>query len=103
MCMCALGGECSSFAAGHALPLIQARLAAATPSGWVDAVVDAGTPDSRDAASAVLTVRTLDGARTIRLWHAGTTGLVPGDPVAVHTVYGVLAAGGRRRSVALLA
>ncbi len=72
-------------------------------AGWVDGAVEDPAPAFPDAAPGALTVRTLDGARTLRLWHAGTTGLVHGDPVAVHTVYGVLAAGGRRRNVAVLA
>jgi len=38
--MCVSGGRCSSYAPGHALHLIQARLASATPSDWVDAIVE---------------------------------------------------------------
>ena len=33
-CMCDHGDVCSSFAPGHALHLIQSRLASATPSDW---------------------------------------------------------------------
>ena len=43
-CMCDDGDACSSFAPGHALHLIQARLAAATPSDWSDAIVEASDP-----------------------------------------------------------
>ena len=88
-CMCDHGDVCSSFAPGHALHLIQARMASATPRGWVDAIVE-----TADAASGALTLRTLDGAAH-RLWNAGSAALeaTPGTPVAVHTSYGVLAIG----------
>ena len=39
VCMCVHGRACSSFAPGHAVHLIQARLASATPGEWVDAIV----------------------------------------------------------------
>ena len=52
-CMCDHGDVCSSFAPGHALHLIQARLASATPSDWADAIVE-----SADAATGVIFVRT---------------------------------------------
>ena len=54
-CMCDHGDVCSSFAPGHALHLIQSRLASATPSDWADAIVE-----SADAATGVIVVRTLD-------------------------------------------
>src|SRR5690606_36161308 len=53
-CMCDHGYACSSFAPGHALHLIQARMASATPLGWADALVE-----DADAASGVLILRTL--------------------------------------------
>lgn len=88
-CMCDHGDVCSSFAPGHALHLIQARMASATPRGWVDAIVE-----QSDAASGALVVRTLDGDAH-RLWNAGSAALeaTPGTPVAVHIAYGVLAIG----------
>lgn len=91
-CMCATGGSCSSYAPGHALHLIQARLASATPADWADAIVE-----SADAASGDLVVRTLDGER-IALWNgAGAAAHVePGAPVAVHARYRVLAVGRER-------
>lgn len=55
-CMCDHGDVCSSFAPGHALHLIQARLAAATPSDWVDGIVE-----HADAVTGELRVRTLEG------------------------------------------
>lgn len=87
-CMCAQGGPCSSIAPGHALHLIQARLAAATPSDWVDAIVEHADADSGD-----LVVRTLDTGEAIPLWSgAGAAdALEPGAPVALHARYDVLA------------
>jgi hypothetical protein len=38
--MCAVGEACTSAARGHALHLIQDRLASATPAAWVDALVE---------------------------------------------------------------
>lgn len=98
-CMCSVGGSCSSFAPGHALHLIQARLASATPSDWADAFVE-----SVDLTSSEVIVRTLHGD-AIRLWNgswsgAGATRIVePGSPVAVHARYDVLAVGRERFNV----
>ena len=88
-CMCDHGDVCSSFAPGHALHLIQARMASATPRGWVDAIVTRA-----DAASGTVLVRTLDGDEH-SLWNAGAAALeaTAGTPIAVHTAYGVLAVG----------
>ncbi len=98
-CMCVHGSPCSTFAPGHALHLIQARLAAATPSDWVDGVVD-----RVDSATGEIVVRALEAGATIALWSgAGATDEVEsGHPVAVHTRYQVLAAGRRRFNVAVL-
>ncbi|MFJ4175098.1 hypothetical protein [Microbacterium sp. NPDC089696] len=95
-CMCDHGDVCSSFAPGHALHLIQARLASATPSDWTDAVVE-----HADAANGRLVVRTLDG-ETHDLWNrAGAALEAPvGTPVALHGRYGVLAVGRTRFNVA---
>lgn len=96
-CMCTSGEACSSFAPGHALHLIQARLAAATPSEWRDAVVT-----SSDADSGEIVLHTLADGVAVTLWHAASTGLAPGEPVAIHGRYAVLAARGRRLNVALV-
>lgn len=92
ICMCATGHACSSFAPGHAVHLIQARLVAATPGEWVDALVS-----TTDAADGSIVVHTLDG-RALTLWNgAGAAGQVePGVPVAFHERYHVLSVGGRR-------
>lgn len=97
-CMCAHGGACSSFAAGHALHLIQARLASATPAGWVDAIVE-----SADALGGELLVRTLDG-QAHALWNATGAALdaPAGTPVALHERYDVLSVGRTAHNVARL-
>lgn len=95
-CMCDHGYACSSFAPGHALHLIQARMASATPRGWADALVE-----EADAASGALVLRTLDGKR-ISVWNAGGAALeaAPGTPVSLHRDYDVLAIGDVRYNVA---
>lgn len=94
-CMCVHGGACSSFAAGHALHLIQARLAAATPSEWIDAIVD-----TVDEARGELLLRAIADGVALRVWHAASTGLAVGDPVALHGRYAVLSTGRGRLNVA---
>lgn len=88
-CMCAHGGVCSSYAPGHALHLIQARLASATPSEWVDAVVT-----STDATTGAIRLSTLEGDQH-EVWNAGGAALEvsTGTPVALHARYDVLAIG----------
>lgn len=95
-CMCSHGGRCSSFAPGHALHLIQARIASATPAGWVDALVE-----SADALTGDLVVRTLDGD-VHTLWNGAGAALEAdlGSPVALHTRSGVLAVGRAQFNVA---
>ena len=95
-CMCDHGDVCSSFAPGHALHLIQSRLAAATPSDWSDAIVEFA-----DAATGVIVVRTLSDAAPIALWSGAGAAedLAPGAPVALHERYHVLAVGRERFNV----
>ena len=96
-CMCDHGDACSSFAPGHALHLIQARLAAATPSDWADAIVEASDP-----RSGFLIVRTLTGADPVALWNGSGAAAhaAPGTPVALHERYDVLAVGRVQYNVA---
>lgn len=91
ICMCARGTACSSFAPGHAVHLIQARLVSATPGEWVDALVT-----TADAAEGSILVHTLDG-QPVALWNgAGAASeLVAGTPVAYHPRYHALSVGGR--------
>jgi hypothetical protein len=94
--MCNHGDVCSSFAPGHALHLIQSRLAAATPSDWSDAIVE-----SADAATGVIIVRTLSDAAPIAVWSAAgaAQSVAPGSPVALHGRYHVLAVGPERFNI----
>lgn len=91
ICMCARGGACSSFAPGHAVHLIQARVISATPREWVDAIVT-----TADADEGSILVHTLDG-RPVALWNgAGAAAELPaGTPVAIHERYHALAVGAR--------
>lgn len=95
-CMCAHGDACSSFAPGHALHLIQARIASATPTEWVDAIVEVADP-----LAGTLVLRDLDGKRT-ELWNGSGAALEApaGTPVALHGRYGVLAVGRAQFNVA---
>jgi hypothetical protein len=91
--MCTHGGRCSTFAPGHALHLIQARLASATPAEWADALVEAVDPAAGD-----ILLRTLDEGAAIRIWNGAGAAerLAPGSPVSLHTRYDVLAIGRER-------
>lgn len=77
---------------GHAIHLIQARLASATPSEWIDAVVE-----SSDGESGHVRLRSIFDATTIVVWNgAGASRrLAEGTPVALHGRYHVLADGAR--------
>ena len=90
VCMCVHGRACSSFAPGHAVHLIQARLASATPGEWLDAIVT-----TVDASEGSLLLLTLDGA-PLALWSGAGAAhhLVPGTPVAFHPRYHALSVGG---------
>ena len=92
---CESATECSSDRPGQGLHAMQQRLAATTASKWIDGIVS--TTDEAGFA----TIAGLDG--TIRrVWHHDAFGgaLHEGDPVAVHAIYGVLAGGAGRFSVA---
>ncbi|ANJ27743.1 hypothetical protein [Agromyces aureus] len=92
---CEHPGACTSERAGHGLNAVQQRLATVAASKWIDAIVT-----SVDA-NGFAWLATLDGGIR-RVWQhdafAGT--LQVGDPVALHGVYGVLAAGAQQFSVA---
>ncbi|MFD1713986.1 hypothetical protein ACFSBZ_05830 [Amnibacterium flavum] len=92
---CEHGGMCVDDRPGHALTLIRLRLALATPSRWVDAIVRSS---GDDGWIELVEWQTGD---VRRLWHHGPAALVGvGTPVAVHADYSVLASGSRRISVA---
>jgi hypothetical protein len=94
-CMCAHGDACSTFAPGHALHLIQSRLASATPREWVDGIIEHVDADGH------VFVRTLDGDPVL-VWSAGLSDRdAAGSPVALHRRYHVLAVGQRWHNVAV--
>ncbi|QKJ19686.1 hypothetical protein [Microbacterium hominis] len=95
-CMCDHGDTCSSFAPGHALHLIQLRLAAANPRDWADALVE-----TVDAGTGVIVVRRLTDGAAISLWSRGgaVANVAAGAPVALHERYHVLAVGRERYNV----
>jgi len=96
-CMCDHGDACSSFAPGHALHLIQARLASATPSEWLDGIVDEADP-----LTGRLVVRELDGTAHVLHNSSGAALEAPaGTPVALHPRYHVLAVGRVQFNVAI--
>jgi hypothetical protein len=88
-------GNCAAAAPGHVLSVIQDRLAVATPSKWSDAVVVSVSVDGW------VEVALLQDDSLLELWnHADLTGaLESGDPVAVHSVYDVLAVGDEKHNV----
>lgn len=91
---CGCGAMCAD-APGHVLTAMRLRLATATPSGWRDAIVSAVHADGRiDLAD------WHDDAPATVWQHADARDVfTPGDVVALHAVYDVLAAGSRRFSV----
>lgn len=95
-CMCSHGESCSTFAPGHALHLIQARLAAATPSEWVDAIVE-----GIDHVNGVSVLRTVLDGEIVEVWSGSTAvrDIAVGTPVALHGRYHVLAVGTQRFNV----
>jgi hypothetical protein len=93
---CESAAECRSDRPGHGLHPMQERLAATTASKWVDAMVIA--VDGEGFA----TLAELESDTVRRVWHhdAFQGVLAIGEPVALHAVYGVLARGIERFSVA---
>jgi hypothetical protein len=93
---CERGAMCIDDRPGHAVTLMQLRLAHLDRDGWVDAVVE-GTTDG----GAIALRRWSDGG-AISVWHHTDRRdlLVPGSVVSVHPRYGVLAAGAHRLNVA---
>ena len=82
----ASGQGAEMFDDGYALHPIARQAAIATPSHWEDAFVVSASEDGW------IELADLDG-RAIRCWHFDDlrSVLTPGSPVAVHSLYGVLA------------
>ena len=113
--------SCSTKGAGHALPQLQERVAAATPSRWRDAIVthitDSGwlgleivdhTRDTQIGSTSTeaaplddATPETNRSVETVWVWnHAGFAASARlGEPVAVHGLYNTLAIGSTRVNV----
>lgn len=96
---CESAAECRSDRPGHGLHAMQERLAVTTASKWVDAIVVA--IDEHGFAT-LAEFGDGDHAGVRRVWHhdAFEGALAPGEPVAIHALYGVLARGRQRFSVA---
>lgn len=94
----ASGQGAEMFDDGYALHPIARQAAIATPSHWRDAFVVSAREDGW------IDLADFDGG-TISCWHFDDLRalLTPGSPVAVHSVYGVLAVGDELLNVALSA
>ncbi|MET0974246.1 MAG: hypothetical protein ABWX82_01090 [Leifsonia sp.] len=93
---CAVGhAACDAHASGHAISPIRERAALATPSKWRDALVVGVDADGWIA------VDLFDTDERVWAWHHEdlTDSIRVGQPVALHGVYDVLAAGSVRLSV----
>lgn len=92
-------GTCALPAPGHAMHPLRRRLAAATPSKWLDVL---GGPVS---TSGSVDLHGLDGSFVATVWHheLPTAALAPGEPLAFHEAYQVLAIGKRRLGVLVTA
>jgi hypothetical protein len=102
---CETAAECRSDRPGHRLHAMQERLAVTTASKWVDAIVlgvdEHGFATVAEFGDAADDRDPVDG-NVRRIWHhdAFEGALAPGEPVAIHALYGVLARGRQRFSVA---
>lgn len=92
----ASGQGAEMFDDGYALHPIARRAALATPSHWVDTLVVAAHQDG------LVELADLDGG-IVRCWHFDDLSevLQAGAPVAVHTLYGVLAVGDELLNVSI--
>lgn len=88
--------DCSSQYSGHGLNPIQDRLSRVTPSKWIDAVI------TEVDAHGFVEVTDVRSGEASRVWHHEPLlgRAVIGEPVALHSVYGVLTVGAERLSVA---
>ncbi|TFD93501.1 hypothetical protein E3T61_05290 [Cryobacterium lactosi] len=100
------GGEgCVNHGAGHTTQPIHVRVAEATPSKWTDGLVVRATSDGWIGVNLFGYGDAADSdTATVWVWnHADHTAqLTIGAPVALHSVYNVLASGRSRISVVRL-
>ncbi|MEC5185143.1 hypothetical protein RCH12_002619 [Cryobacterium sp. MP_3.1] len=99
------GDGCINHGAGHATQPIHVRVAEATPSKWADGIVLRATSDGWIGIALFGPDDTADSdTATVWVWnHADLTAhLSAGAPVALHSVYNVLASGRSRISVVRL-
>ena len=98
---------CANRGPGHVLQPVQARVASATPSKWVDGIVASVSTDGwigirlLEPQGAARLVDAPDDGETVWVWNHNdfTEHLGAGQPVAVHALYNVLASGRSRISV----
>jgi len=101
---------CADNGPGHGLNFIQLRIASATRSRWRDAIVQETTdegwialaPLGNDTAGSGTAGNDVDrGSNIVWVWHHAdlTDTIRVGDPVALHDLYNVLAAGQGRFNV----
>lgn len=93
-CTAHSGERCTAQRPGHLLGAMQARVAETTAGHWRDAIV------TETDASGWSTLALLDGG-TVDVWSHAGIGAAVGEPVAVHLVYGVIAVGSARLSIAV--
>ncbi|HEV7951227.1 MAG TPA: hypothetical protein VGP24_15805 [Glaciihabitans sp.] len=88
-------GLCTGSGAGHGLLALQARVTAATPSKWRDGIVRSA------AADGWVSIAPLDSDELVWVWHHRdlSDALLPGSPVALHSLYHALAIGSERINV----
>jgi len=94
---CTDASDCTHGGPGHRIRSLQARVAAATPSKWRDAIV-------RDVAQdGWIAVELFESGEVVWVWHHAdlSDALVQSDPVALHGLYNTLAVGERLVSVLL--
>ena len=93
--VCESAEMCAHDTPGHALHPLRLRLATATPGKWRNALVDSVTADGW------ITLVAFDGGGSVSVWHHAdlTASLAVGEPVALHSVYDVMAVGRARISV----
>ena len=75
---------CQTYASGHDLHVIQAKLAGLSPRGWRDGVVTA-------VHGSDVTVQYVEVDHVLRFWHHRHLRLPTGQPVRVHERYHVAA------------